>query len=86
MSKSLDPEKNADSMKLLLSAVRRKLNKIKLGGGQKNIEKQHAKGKMTARERVDYLLDEKSDRIEIGPELHSRSILRNDGPRLLSLK
>ena len=66
MSKSLDPEKNADSMKLLLSDVRRKLNKIKLGGGQKNIEKQHAKGKMTARERVDYLLDEKSDRIEIG--------------------
>ncbi len=66
MSKSLDPEKNADSMKLLLSDVRRKLNKIKLGGGRKNIEKQHAKGKMTARERVDYLLDEKSDRIEIG--------------------
>ena len=55
MSKSLDPEKNADSMKLLLSDVRRKLNKIKLGGGRKNIEKQHAKGKMTAREVLQYV-------------------------------
>ena len=32
----------------------------KLGGGQKRIEAQHAKGKMTARERIDLLLDEGS--------------------------
>jgi len=31
-----------------------------LGGGQKRIDQQHAKGKMTARERIDYLLDEGS--------------------------
>ena len=31
-----------------------------LGGGQKRIDKQHATGKMTARERIDYLLDEDS--------------------------
>ena len=34
--------------------------KAELGGGEKRIEQQHAKGKMTARERIDYLLDEGS--------------------------
>lgn len=33
---------------------------IKLGGGEKKIEKQHNKGKKTARERIEYLLDEGS--------------------------
>jgi acetyl-CoA carboxylase carboxyltransferase component len=37
-----------------------------LGGGEKRIEKHHAKGKMTARERIDYLLDDKKESIEIG--------------------
>ena len=32
----------------------------KLGGGQKRIDAQHAKGKLTARERIDLLLDEGS--------------------------
>lgn len=31
-----------------------------LGGGQKRIEAQHSKGKLTARERLDVLLDEGS--------------------------
>ena len=31
-----------------------------LGGGQKRIDQQHSKGKMTARERIDYLLDKNS--------------------------
>ncbi|MDR1667349.1 MAG: methylmalonyl-CoA carboxyltransferase, partial [Bacteroidales bacterium] len=34
--------------------------KAKLGGGEKRIESQHAKGKLTARERIDLLLDERS--------------------------
>jgi acetyl-CoA carboxylase carboxyltransferase component len=42
------------------------LEKIHEGGGSKKIEKQHAKGKMTARERVDYLLDDASSFLEIG--------------------
>nr|WP_229359554.1 acyl-CoA carboxylase subunit beta [Flectobacillus major] len=40
--------------------------KIKLGGGQKNIAKQHEKGKLTARERIEYLIDAQSDFLEIG--------------------
>jgi acetyl-CoA carboxylase carboxyltransferase component len=42
------------------------LKKIYEGGGKKRIEKEHEKGKMTARERVDYLLDKDTERIEIG--------------------
>ncbi len=57
---------NEDQNKLLLSDLRKRLAKVKLGGGSSKIEKQHAKGKMTARERIDYLLDPKSESIEIG--------------------
>jgi len=58
--------KNEDHNKLLLSDLKKRLTKVKLGGGVKRIEKHHAKGKMTARERVDYLLDSKKPSIEIG--------------------
>jgi 3-methylcrotonyl-CoA carboxylase beta subunit len=58
--------KNEDHNKLLLSNLRQKLSVVKLGGGEKRIEKLHAEGKMTARERIDYLLDPKAKSIEIG--------------------
>jgi 3-methylcrotonyl-CoA carboxylase beta subunit len=58
--------KNEDHNKLLLSALKKRYAKVKLGGGEKSIEKHHSKGKMTARERIDYLLDPKSKSIEIG--------------------
>ncbi|QNM86852.1 acyl-CoA carboxylase subunit beta [Polaribacter pectinis] len=58
--------KNEDYNKLLASDLKRRFAKVKLGGGQKRIDKQHEKGKMTARERVDYLLDPKTKSIEIG--------------------
>lgn len=57
--------KNEDYNKLLVSGLIKKLSKIKLGGGKSRIEKHHAKGKLTARERIDYLLDSKTDCIEI---------------------
>jgi 3-methylcrotonyl-CoA carboxylase beta subunit len=38
----------------------------KLGGGKKNIEKQHEKGKLTARERIEKLIDPGSDFLELG--------------------
>lgn len=58
--------KNEDYNKLKLSELRKKLAEVKLGGGKKRIEKHHAKGKMTARERIDYLLDDGANAIEIG--------------------
>jgi acetyl-CoA carboxylase carboxyltransferase component len=58
--------KNEDHNRLLTSDLRKRLSKIALGGGQKRIDKLHEKGKMTARERIDYLLDDHSKSIEIG--------------------
>jgi acetyl-CoA carboxylase carboxyltransferase component len=64
--KELALNKNEDTMRLMVSKVRRELEKIHLGGGKSKIEKQHAKGKMTARERIEALLDPGSEQIEIG--------------------
>ena len=58
--------KNEDHNKLLLANLKQRFSKVKLGGGEKRIEKLHAEGKMTARERIDYLLDAKAKCIEIG--------------------
>ena len=58
--------KNEDYNKLLLSDLKQKFAKVKIGGGEKRIEKLHSEGKMTARERIDYLLDNKAKSIEIG--------------------
>lgn len=58
--------KNEDHNKLLVSDMLQKFAKVKLGGGQKRIDKLHAEGKMTARERIEYLLDDNAKSIEIG--------------------
>ena len=58
--------KNEDKMQLLISAMEKKLEKIYLGGGKSKIEKLHEQGKMTARERIAYLVDKNSKTIEIG--------------------
>ena len=63
---NIDFNMNEDHMKLAVGELKNRLKKIKLGGGQKGIDKQHAQGKLTARERIDYLLDDKSNFIEIG--------------------
>ena len=62
----LNFNKNEDYNKLLVSDLKRKFAKVKLGGGQKRIDKHHEKGKLTARERIDYLLDKNAKSIEIG--------------------
>lgn len=55
-----------DAMQLSLSRLNHRLEKIRKGGGAKRIAKQHAKGKLTARERVAQLCDEGSDFLEFG--------------------
>ncbi|MGG7034763.1 MAG: acyl-CoA carboxylase subunit beta [Flavobacterium sp.] len=62
----LNFNKNEDHNRLLLSELKQQFAKIKLGGGEKRIAKLHSEGKMTARERIDYLLDADSKSIEIG--------------------
>ena len=58
--------KNEDYNKLLISNLKQRFAKVRVGGGEKRIEKLHNEGKMTARERIDYLLDAKANSIEIG--------------------
>ncbi len=62
----LEFNKNDDKMRLLISQLEQKLGKVYLGGGKSRIDKLHEQGKLTARERIDFLLDEKSERIEVG--------------------
>ena len=56
---------NEDHNKLLVSDLHKRFAQVKQGGGQIRIDKLHAEGKMTARERIDYLLDPKAKSIEI---------------------
>jgi acetyl-CoA carboxylase carboxyltransferase component len=62
---NIESERNSDWMKLLVSDVRNRFEKIKFGGGKKSIQKQKDRNKLTARERIDYLIDSKKPFIEI---------------------
>lgn len=62
----LEFNKREDINKLKLSDTKKILSKIKLGGGEKALQKQRDQGKMTVRERLEYLFDKNSDTIEIG--------------------
>ena len=57
---------NEDFNKLEISELRRRLAKVKEGGGKKRLEKLHQQGKLSARERIEYLLDKDKEHIEIG--------------------
>ena len=63
---SLELEKNKDQNKLLLTELNQRIAAIKLGGGKTRLEKIRKQGKMTARERVSFLLDDPTVAIEIG--------------------
>ncbi len=63
---NIDFNKNEDAIKLQIAYMKKRLAKINLGGGKKKIEKEHKKGKLTARERIDYLIDEKTNFLELG--------------------
>ncbi len=65
-SKELEFNFNDDQMRLKISALEQQLSKIYEGGGKKRIEKLHASGKLTARERIDLLLDPNTECVEIG--------------------
>ncbi|MDB5193699.1 MAG: Methylcrotonoyl-CoA carboxylase [Segetibacter sp.] len=63
---NLEFNKNEDNMKLAVSHMRQLYEKIKLGGGKKAIEKQKEKNKLTARQRIEYLIDDNTSFTEIG--------------------
>jgi 3-methylcrotonyl-CoA carboxylase beta subunit len=63
---NLEFNRNEDSMKLLISNLQKKFDKVSEGGGAKRIAKLHGEGKMTARERIAFLLDPGKPTVEIG--------------------
>lgn len=62
----IEHNKHEDAARLKLSKLKRDLDKIYEGGGKAKIAKEHDKGKLTARERVDLLLDTGKPFMEIG--------------------
>ena len=66
MQESLLNSQNEDAYKLLVNKLNRKLEEIYLGGGQKKIDKLHEEGKLSARERIDILIDKGSLFFEVG--------------------
>ncbi|HMQ00927.1 MAG TPA: acyl-CoA carboxylase subunit beta, partial [Cyclobacteriaceae bacterium] len=65
-SYNIEFNRNEDQFKQLLFQLNRKAANTKLGGGEKKIQDQHAKGKLTARERIAYLTDKHTEFLEIG--------------------
>jgi 3-methylcrotonyl-CoA carboxylase beta subunit len=63
---NLEFNRNEDSLKQLNFQLKKRLEKVQLGGGEKRIAAHKAKGKLTARERIEYLLDKDSETVEIG--------------------
>jgi 3-methylcrotonyl-CoA carboxylase beta subunit len=58
--------RNEDQLKQLSFNLSQKFQKVALGGGEKRIAAHKAKGKLTARERIEYLLDKGAAQVEIG--------------------
>lgn len=63
---NLEFNQNEDLNKQAVSELKNRLKRVRLGGGPKASEKQKAKGKMLARERINYLLDADTPWLEIG--------------------
>ena len=61
-----ESDKNKDAMKMLLSDLQAHQKEARLGGGEKSLKRHKVKGKMTARERIDALLDDPKTALEIG--------------------
>lgn len=57
---------NDDQNKQLLFQLRERFKKVSLGGGAKRQEAHKAKGKLTARERIEFLLDKGAPQLEVG--------------------
>ncbi len=64
--KELEFNINEDQMRQKIARLESELRKVYLGGGEKRIAAHHEKGKLTARERIDLLLDKDTERLEIG--------------------
>jgi 3-methylcrotonyl-CoA carboxylase beta subunit len=63
---NIEMNKNEDANKMGWSNIKKLFEKIEEGGGKKAIQKQRDRNKLTARERISYLLDKEKPFIEMG--------------------
>ena len=63
---NIEMNKNEDANKRGWSSIKKLVEKIEEGGGKKAIQKQKDRNKLTARERISYLIDKEKKFIEIG--------------------
>jgi acetyl-CoA carboxylase carboxyltransferase component len=64
---STQHEENAAAMQALVAELRERLAKVRLGGGERSVERHHSRGKLTARERIDMVTDPDSAFLELSP-------------------
>ena len=74
MATTVPAQPKMKTMEERIAALREKRAKVEEGGGEKRIEKQHEQGKLTARERVEKLVDPNSFQ-EIGAFAQHRATL-----------
>ena len=67
-------------MENIIEALEKRRSEARLGGGQRRIDTQHSKGKLTARERLDVLLDHKH--ADSSLEAWHGGLWRHSHPRL----
>jgi 3-methylcrotonyl-CoA carboxylase beta subunit len=60
------PKQTSSPLRELTFELHQLETQLRLGGGPERIEKQHKQGKLTARERIDLLLDKNTYSQEIG--------------------
>jgi len=66
MSESIEGDRGKPSLDQLVSELREQEKQIRLGGGSEAIERQHDKGRLTSRERIERLVDPGSGVLELG--------------------
>ena len=65
-TKNLEEEINKDALKMALANLQALVRKNKLGGGKERLKKLEEKGKLSARQRIDLLVDDPKQIFEIG--------------------
>ena len=63
---NLEQEKNKDFIKMAWAKIEERVRSIKLGGGKSSLKKLKEQGKLSARERINYLVDDTNEIFEVG--------------------
>jgi acetyl-CoA carboxylase carboxyltransferase component len=77
--RSDDFRRNADAMTVLVAELRERLTRVRAGGGPAAVERHRKRGKLTARDRIDRLVDAGTPFLELSA-LAANGMYRDDAP------